>query len=109
MPGVIGASIFSPLPARGYRFHSLHFEIISNPLAALRALQNLIETRSAPFAPQFERLTAPIVPEPRAEARICGLTLPDASHRSVSQAVSANPVTSLHCKAGPALLLAAGG
>src|SRR6266404_5579348 len=28
MPGVIGASIFSPRPARGYRFQSLHVEII---------------------------------------------------------------------------------
>src|SRR5258706_13295741 len=28
MPGVIGASIFSPRPARGYRFHSLQVEII---------------------------------------------------------------------------------
>jgi hypothetical protein len=27
--GVIGASIFSPRPARGYRFHSLQVEIIS--------------------------------------------------------------------------------
>src|SRR5437764_10802135 len=29
IPGVIGASIFSPRPGRGYRFHSLHFEIIA--------------------------------------------------------------------------------
>jgi hypothetical protein len=28
MPGVIGASIFSPRPGRGYRFHSLQVEII---------------------------------------------------------------------------------
>src|ERR1700748_1899543 len=28
MPGVIGASRFSPRPARGYRFHSLQVEII---------------------------------------------------------------------------------
>src|ERR1700688_2028173 len=31
MPGVIGASIFSPRPARGYRFHSLQVEIILVP------------------------------------------------------------------------------
>ncbi len=31
MPGVIGASIFSPRPARGYRFHSLQVEIIVVP------------------------------------------------------------------------------
>src|SRR6266851_3030118 len=31
MPGVIGASIFSPRPARGYRFHSLQVEIILAP------------------------------------------------------------------------------
>src|SRR5258708_12731219 len=31
MPGVIGASIFSPRPARGYRFHSLQVEIILTP------------------------------------------------------------------------------
>jgi hypothetical protein len=28
MPGLIGASMFSPRPARGYRFHSLQVEII---------------------------------------------------------------------------------
>jgi hypothetical protein len=28
MPGEIGASMFSPRPARGYRFHSLQVEII---------------------------------------------------------------------------------
>jgi hypothetical protein len=31
MPGVIGASILSPRPARGYRFHSLQVEIIAAP------------------------------------------------------------------------------
>ena len=31
IPGVIGASIFSPRPARGYRFHSLHVEIMFAP------------------------------------------------------------------------------
>src|SRR3954466_14829174 len=36
-PGVIGASIFSPRPARGYRFHSLQVEII----AASSQLQKL--------------------------------------------------------------------
>src|SRR5271163_4214665 len=28
MPGLIGATMFSPRPARGYRFHSLQVEII---------------------------------------------------------------------------------
>ena len=31
MPGLIGASMFSPRPARGYRFHSLQVEIIPVP------------------------------------------------------------------------------
>src|ERR1700684_3386040 len=31
IPGLIGASIFSPRPARGYRFHSLQVEIIVFP------------------------------------------------------------------------------
>src|ERR1700730_5232603 len=31
MPGLIGASMFSPRPARGYRFHSLQVEIIVVP------------------------------------------------------------------------------
>src|ERR1700722_17359990 len=29
MPGLIGATIFSPRPGRGYRFHSLQVEIMS--------------------------------------------------------------------------------
>src|SRR6476660_5957528 len=29
MPGLIGASMFSPRPGRGYRFHSLQVEIIA--------------------------------------------------------------------------------
>src|SRR6185437_5679138 len=29
MPGLIGASMFSPRPARGYRFHSLQVEIMA--------------------------------------------------------------------------------
>src|ERR1700677_1511052 len=34
MPGLIGASIFSPRPARGYRFQSLQVEIIVVPSKA---------------------------------------------------------------------------
>src|ERR1700676_579166 len=34
MPGVIGASILPPRPARGYRFHSLQVEIIVGSLSA---------------------------------------------------------------------------
>jgi hypothetical protein len=30
MPGLIGASMFSPRPGRGYRFHSLQVEIIAS-------------------------------------------------------------------------------
>src|SRR5258708_7942287 len=30
-PGVIGATMFSPRPGRGYRFHSLQVEIIKVP------------------------------------------------------------------------------
>jgi hypothetical protein len=36
MPGLIGASMFSPRAARGYRFHSLQVEIIFTPLAVWR-------------------------------------------------------------------------
>src|SRR5450631_817016 len=35
MPGVIGASMLSPRPGRGYRFHSLHVVIISPPRRSL--------------------------------------------------------------------------
>jgi hypothetical protein len=42
MPGEIGASIFSPRPARGYRFHSLQVVIIAFPSAASLAANNLI-------------------------------------------------------------------
>src|SRR6185436_1663439 len=35
IPGVIGASMFSPRPGRGYRFHSLQVEIIASGLATL--------------------------------------------------------------------------
>src|SRR4051794_27214696 len=67
MPGLIGASIFSPRPARGYRFHSLHFEIIlKSPRGAPAPATNFIKTGTAAFAPQSERLTATIVPEPPA-------------------------------------------
>src|ERR1700737_1350558 len=34
MPGVIGASILPPRPARGYRFHSPQVEIIVGSLSA---------------------------------------------------------------------------
>src|SRR5215212_8762306 len=33
MPGEIGASMFSPRPGRGYRFHSLQVEIIARTFA----------------------------------------------------------------------------
>src|SRR5581483_4250829 len=35
MPGEIGASMFSPRPARGYRFHSLQVVIIAFPLSGI--------------------------------------------------------------------------
>src|ERR1700704_4291957 len=46
MPGVIGASIFSTRPGRGYRFHSLHFEIIAISLQ-LQKLQSIRTNHSA--------------------------------------------------------------
>src|SRR6185295_12480958 len=107
MPGLIGASIFSPLPARGYRFHSLHFEIILIPWAALQHCNKFQQTSPAAFAPQFERLTATIVPEPPAEViRICGLTAADARASAAKQAFHAKPVTRIHQAPLPPLLLA---
>src|SRR3954469_18631805 len=94
MPGLIGASIFSPLPARGYRFHSLHFEIILIPWAALQHCNKFQQTSPAAFAPQFERLTATIVPEPPAEVlRICGRAAADARVSAEKQPFQAKPVT----------------
>ena len=43
MPGVIGASIFSPRPARGYRFHSLQVEIIVVPSQSRKVATNCIK------------------------------------------------------------------
>src|SRR5437879_6050258 len=59
MPGVIGASIFSPRPARGYRFHSLQVEIIvvlSQFLKPQSFLSNQI-ARQHLFVLQSEHLT----------------------------------------------------
>ena len=44
-PGVIGASMFPPRPARGYRFHSLHVEIIAGPSQLLK-LQPFLSNHS---------------------------------------------------------------
>ncbi|MDP1582730.1 MAG: hypothetical protein Q8M18_04795 [Bradyrhizobium sp.] len=43
MPGLIGASIFSPRPARGYRFHSLQVEIICAPSSSGKVATNCIK------------------------------------------------------------------
>jgi len=57
--GEIGASMFSPRPARGYRFHSLQVEIIAGP----RNVENdnhfhqFIQSRAV-FSLESECLTA---------------------------------------------------
>src|SRR5215510_6261048 len=67
MPGVIGASIFSPRPGRGYRFHSLHFEIIDYPCNQ-KFLQLIEPGQAAPrltrilFVLKSEYLTQPTPP-----------------------------------------------
>src|SRR5471032_3667086 len=43
IPGLIGASIFSPRPARGYRFHSLKVEILVTPSRPQSAAINCIK------------------------------------------------------------------
>src|SRR5471032_1266258 len=65
MPGVIGASIFSPRPARGYRFHSLQVEIILGPLAASKAatIFDKFSQRRRLFVPRSERVTTKLVPQ----------------------------------------------
>src|ERR1700716_4267396 len=64
MPGVIWASIFSPRPGRGYRFHSLHFEIIAVFLSKA-VIKNFYKSFSPepPFVLQSECLNAQIRPE----------------------------------------------
>src|SRR5882724_7275364 len=63
MPGEIGASMFSPRAARGYRFHSLQVEIMIAPTRLQRpriALTKfLLEQRNAyeRFPLYFERFT----------------------------------------------------
>src|SRR5258707_13323578 len=62
MPGVIGASIFSPRPARGYRFHSLQVEIISCSYSPERRNHFQYSVRRRRFVPRSEHLTTKIVP-----------------------------------------------
>src|SRR5712675_1168909 len=63
MPGVIGASIFSPRPARGYRFHSLQVEIISCSYSLERRNHFQYAVRRRRFVPRSECLTTKIVPQ----------------------------------------------
>src|SRR5450432_2647909 len=65
MPGEIGASMFSPRPARGYRFHSLQVEIIFGPLAASKAatIFDKSSRRRRLFVPRSERVTTKLVPQ----------------------------------------------
>src|SRR5258707_8404876 len=62
MPGVIGASIFSPRPARGYRFHSLQVEIISCSYSPEGRNHFQYAVRRRRFVPRSECLTTKIVP-----------------------------------------------
>src|SRR5205085_7263415 len=65
------------------------------------------QTSPAAFAPQFERLTATIVPEPPAEViRICGLAAVDARVSAAKQPFHAEPVTRVHQAPQLPLLLA---
>src|SRR5438477_4772511 len=65
MPGVIGASIFSPRPARGYRFHSLQVEIIAYPSRRHWPQKNELNYRSAaPIRSCSERLTEKMLKRP---------------------------------------------
>src|SRR5436853_7824384 len=59
MPGLIGASMFSPRPARGYRFHSLHVEIIAPPrnFENYNYFRQIIQAKGF-FALESECLTA---------------------------------------------------
>jgi hypothetical protein len=63
MPGEIGASIFSPRPARGYRFHSLQVEIIHPPRSTERRYRWFLSVSRQHFVPRSERLTWVSVPE----------------------------------------------
>jgi hypothetical protein len=66
MPGEIGASIFSPRPARGYRFQSLQVEIIFLAPSQLQKPQSYslnFQFGGGHFAPQSECLTTKILPE----------------------------------------------
>jgi hypothetical protein len=59
---VIGASMFSPRPGRGYRFHSLQVEIIVQSLATLEIRLFLVNSSSqrATFLLESERFTEKI-------------------------------------------------
>jgi hypothetical protein len=62
IPGLIGASIFSPRSARGYRFHSLQVEIIAAPYRTGRYHFLQIIQSEAPFMLRSERLVPISVP-----------------------------------------------
>jgi hypothetical protein len=59
---VIGASMFSPRPGRGYRFHSLQVEIIVQSLATLEIRLFLVNSSSqrATFLLESESFTEKI-------------------------------------------------
>src|SRR5450759_154519 len=57
MPGEIGASIFPPRPARGYRFHSLQVEIIAIPHKPAANIFIKSCSPKMPFVLQSEYLT----------------------------------------------------
>jgi hypothetical protein len=93
MPGLIGASIFSPFPARGYRFQSLHFEIIIAPNA--QAPQQSSRRNSNALSQQlFQRSNPHRLPQPYADrtpamqGRGCG--------NIAAFSISARPVSRLH-------------
>src|SRR3978361_548359 len=67
MPGEIGASIFSTRPARGYRFHSLHVEIIV--VLSRHAPHRFRKPGRQRLAPRFERLSTESVPASIREIR----------------------------------------
>jgi hypothetical protein len=46
MPGEIGASMFSPRPGRGYRFHSLQVEIIKALRGTPAAIPKKLDSHS---------------------------------------------------------------
>jgi hypothetical protein len=69
---VIGASIFSPRPGRGYRFHSLQVEIILAPsqLQKPQSFSLNLQSGGGHFAPQSECLTMKVLPEVVSEINI---------------------------------------